>query len=199
MSSIKEFTATLANGARLTVPGRGSFLFMKNTTAPLLTRMIEVETGGRSGREVSVTMANSDKIRSAPGAEFDSIALLNSSGASATFTLIYGTGDYDRPVPDTVNVSVSVPASDALSTVADITVTTAAVISAASTTRQKCIITALASNDQTLRIGDSNVTATRGTPLAPGETIAIESGAAIYAVEQVSGTNAVAITEELVT
>lgn len=197
-SSVKEITATVAAGTRRKIPGRGSFLFAKTTTAPIKVSMIEVETGTRDGDDVTVTMSNSDKIRSAPGKEFDEIVVFNDSAAPVTFTLIYGTGDYDRPVPDTVNVAVSVPASNSVTTIARNEVTAAEEVAAFNASRTKVIVQADPANDQNIVVGDSNITTTRGIVLQPGETIAFETQGAIYAMEVVAGTNYVNILEEAI-
>ena len=95
-SSVKEFSATIAAGARYKLPARGSFLFMKSTTAAVSVSMLEVDLGTKSGRETRVTMQNSDKIRSAPGKEFDEIVLHNEGAASLTLTLMNLNSAADR-------------------------------------------------------------------------------------------------------
>ena len=199
-SSVKEFTATIAAGARTKLPGRGSFLFMKTTTGAVSVSMIENELGGASGKETRVTMQNSDKIRSAPGAEFDEIVLHNESASSVTLTIIYGDGDYDRPVPDTVNVSVSLPNAAAVTTVTDKTNIDVAnagkeLLLAANENRINAWITALDTNAEAIRIGDDNVAIDRGTPLAAGDTILWSSKSACYACSIATVNQGAAVTE----
>jgi hypothetical protein len=66
--------------------------------------------------------------------------------------------------------------------VADVTLiaTSTTQIVAALTTRLCTLISNKRTNTQTFRIGDSNVNASRGAELAPGESISIETNGAIY-------------------
>jgi len=67
-------------------------------------------------------------------------------------------------------------------------------ILAANAARRVAYITNLLGNVQTLRVGDAAAAAARGTPLAPGDTITIETTEAIYAYKPVAGNENVAVT-----
>lgn len=99
---------------------------------------------------------------------------------TASTTTISGTVAVD--IQDT-DVQVN-QAADNLVTVADVTVTAAAAaasILAANAKRYSAIITSLSSNTQEVRLGDSNTGAARGIPILPGESVNIDTTAAIYA------------------
>lgn len=94
------------------------------------------------------------------------------------------------------NVDLTKPTTGA--SIADITITNGAagaVILAANSDRHRCIVTALTTNDQELRIGpgDSAITDTRGIPLQPGESIEIEGTMAIYACTTLGSDQKVAV------
>ena len=57
---------------------------------------------------------------------------------------------------------------------------------AANTSRRKTMISSLVANIVEIRVGDSNTTASRGTPLQPGETCEIETQGAIYAFSTIA-------------
>lgn len=67
------------------------------------------------------------------------------------------------------------------------------IIAGPNAARRICYITNLTGNVQTLRIGDTNAAATNGTPLAPGETITIDTTGAVYAYKPVAGNESVAV------
>ena len=198
MSAIRTTSGILAAGARITYPLRGSFIYLREANGTLTVSASLVELGQRTGQTTKVLMSGSDKIR--PEQEYDQIQLYNASAASITYELVTGDGDYDRPIPDTINVSVSVPASDTINGTADVTISgttngTADQILAANPDRIRAIITALSTNDQTIRISGADVDSNIGVPLAAGESVAIDSTGAIWGCEESAGTNAVAIIE----
>ena len=84
--------------------------------------------------------------------------------------------------PAVAFTSVSFTKASVLDTAADVTLVAGATtaILAAAVTRRVAFITNLATNAKTMRIGDLNAGATRGIPLAPGETITVEATEAIY-------------------
>ena len=67
----------------------------------------------------------------------------------------------------------------------------------ADSNRIMAIITAPLANAEIIRIGDADVDVARGTPLSPGETIALETIAGIFVCSEIAGVNTVTITEQL--
>jgi hypothetical protein len=163
----------------------------------LNVRLRAVELAGKSGDSVELSMSQNDKVV-LPFA-YDRIELLNESGVALDIDVIFGDGDYVRPLPDVVNVAIALAGSQALDTIADVAMvdTGETQILPVNANRVRAIITALEANDVNLRIGDVDITATRGMQLKPGETIAIDSTAAIYGIEESAGTTSVAVLEEL--
>lgn len=205
MPGIAPYLRTLAAGARTKIDARGTTVFVRRTTETLLVtaRSSQVGSGEAGGQGVSYTlrMAASEKWFTAE--EFDSVTIQNTGAASTNIEILLGFGDFFRPVPDIVNVSIDVPASRQIPTTVDnaaFGVGNANLVEVLpiNLNRIVAIITALAANDQIIRIGDSNVDTDQGTPLSAGETLAIASTAAISVCEEVAGTNAVAIREETI-
>lgn len=198
MSSVKDISGTLGAGARRKIPLRGSFFYLRAATAPLDVELQLVDLGDETGQGTLVTMKPGDKIT--PKREYDSVVLLNNNAVSVDYEVTGGDGDYDRPIPDIVNVSVSVPASDTINGTADVTISgttnaTADQILTSNPDRIRAIITALAGNDQNIRISGTDVDANIGIQLAPGESVAIDSTGEIWGCEEVAGTNAVSVIE----
>lgn len=88
-------------------------------------------------------------------------------------------------------IDAEIQPPDTVATVADVTVTAgaaAASVLAQNSARKKALISSPTTNSQLIRIGDSNIGASRGTPLLQGQSIELETSAAIYAYTA-SGTN----------
>ena len=84
-------------------------------------------------------------------------------------------------IPSTADVSIAATTTDP--------------VLAANTSRVEAIITNLAVNAQTMRIGDSNAGAARGIELAPGQTIVLTTTAAISAYNPGASAESLAVLE----
>ena len=198
MSAIRTHTGTLASGARISIAARGSFIYLRDANGKLTVSAQLVNLGQKTGQTTKVIMSSADKI--SPDKEFDNVVLYNHTAASVTYELVTGDGDYDRPLPDVVNVSVSLPNAASVTTVTDKTNIDVAnagkeLLLAANENRINAWITALDTNAEVIRIGDDNVAIDRGTPLAPGDTILWSSKAACYACSIATVNQGAAVTE----
>lgn len=161
-------------------------------------RLRAVELGERTGDSVELTMRQNDKVV-LPN-QYDRIELTDEdSDEDITVDCIFGDGDYVRPLPDLINIAIAGAGSKALDTIADVAMTNVAAtqIVPANTNRICVIVSAPEANDVNLRIGDADVTATRGQPLAAGDTIAIYSEAALFGIEEAAGTTTISVLEVL--
>lgn len=142
------------------------------------------------------------------GPSFSRLFISWAAQAGETITILYTTDSPQRrfrienATADYTGVSVSgtvdveeTDNNDYRST-ADYSVpaTTAAKIREISADQKYIIVSNLASNTQTMRIGDSNVGAARGTPLAPGETLVLATSDAVWAYNPGAGAESLAIT-----
>ena len=202
-ATLKQYTATLTTSGvqqRAKINAVGTMFFVRQILPAGLrvnVRLRAVELAGKSGDSVELNMSQNDKVV-LPFA-YDRIEILNENAVAIDIDVIFGDGDYVRPLPDLVNVAVALAGSNALDTIADVAMTDAneTEILPANLNRVRAILTAPEDNDVNLRIGDVDITATRGVQLKPGETIAIDSTAAIYGIEESAGTTVVAVLEEL--
>lgn len=198
---MRPFTRTLANGEEYRIPVEGATIYMQSTTAALIVtarRTQRDRQGNQSGRELANNVSLPDKgilqwNRGDRGGEyFDEVTIRNESGGSVNFVADIGYGDISDP-PSAV--STQVPNSQ--SSTADATAGAAAAeIVAANANRRRVHIGANGNNTQYVRIGDSNITATRGVQLGPGMAITIEGTQAIYAIREAAGTVDIWILEE---
>lgn len=202
-STLKQYVTTLTTSGvkqRAKINARGTMLFIRQVLPAgnqVNVRLRAVEISGKSGDSVELNMSQNDKVV-LPFA-YDRIELTNDSGVALDVDVIYGDGDFVRPLPDLVNVAVVISGSEAIDTIPDVALNEVSEtqILPANPNRIRAIIGAPEANDVNLRIGDIDVTATRGIQLKPGETIAIDSQAAIYGIEESAGTTTVCVMEEL--
>ena len=202
-ATLKQYVATLATSGvqqRAKINAVGTMFFVRQVLPAGLkvnVRLRAVELAGKSGDSVELNMSQNDKVV-LPFA-YDRIEILNENAVAIDIDVIFGDGDYVRPLPDLVNVAIALAGSNALDTIADVAMTDAneTEILPANLNRVRAIIGAPDTNDVILRIGDVDITATRGQQLKPGETISIESTAAIYGIEESAGTTVVSVLEEL--
>lgn len=134
------------------------------------------------GSDALQFMAQGLTVEMAPGETFDKIMLDNTGGASPLVVRVgIGTGNL-RDQRLSLTGSIDVSKGDAFSTVADVLLTAAVatVIRAADTARREIIVTNLSANAAVVRIGDVNVAAARGTPIEPGESLILDTTAAVY-------------------
>lgn len=184
MPGIAAYIRTLTAGERTKIEARGSTIFVRRTTEELLVRARTTQVGSGTGVEYQARMAASEKWFTAE--EFDSVSLENTGAAETEVEILIGFGDFFRPVPDIINVQVTSAESEAVTTEVDetdIDVGQAGKkeLVPADPARVFAIITALSTNAEEIRIGDTNVDTNRGTPMAAGETIKWTSKAACFA------------------
>ena len=134
------------------------------------------------------------------GMRYDRLFITNAAQAGKTITLFYGREhtegiQIDNALIGFQNIKIDQP--DTITSITDIALVGLATtqILAAKPTRREAIITNLAANVQTMRIGDSNAGATRGIPLAPGDTLILTTTAAIHGFKPVAGNENVAAIE----
>jgi len=120
------------------------------------------------------------------GVEFSSIFVTNTAQAGEYLELMYATEaarNINIENAGAVFTSVTVSKATTLTTQADVSVGTSssAQILAANAARREAIIKNLSTNAAAIRVGDSNVAATRGVPLQPGESATLQVTTAIHA------------------
>lgn len=152
-----------------------------------------------SGETYTVRMAASEKMFTAR--EYWEITIENDGPDPLFVEFYFGEGDFFRPVPDIVNVSVVLSAASNIVTYPDETAVDignagAVEILAALPNRHKAIITALEANTDNIRIGDSTVDTDQGIQLQPGFTLAIETKGAIWACSETANGQGVSLAEE---
>lgn len=156
-----------------------SFLTADDTSGtPISDALVYLSIGGKQHQRIPLRPGSKFEIgQSVPTAKLHWDAQ-SSVGAVA----LYFSNDGSRPSAEPpVNIpSVSVDSPTGLSASADVTATanTSTTVLAANTSRVEAWITNLAAGAETLRVGDA-VSATKGTPVAPGQTIVLNTTAAI--------------------
>lgn len=136
------------------------------------------------------------------GVRFSEILITNAAQAGVVVTFVYITEA--SQALEVVNAGITIATvaftrSNTLTDTADVALGAGArtAILAANLTRRRAIITNLAAGAATIRVGNSaTVAAARGTPVLPGETIVLETTAAISAWNPGGVAQSVAVLEE---
>jgi len=146
----------------------GRFIWLKSATGQVLVK---------SDRGETAVLTAGDFVRM--DKSFTEFFVTDESGAQNDVT--FNISEQGEAGLYTTAVNLQVPGS--LIDIADklLTAATATLVLAANANRNEAIITGDAGNANSTRIGSSAVAANRGTPLAPGQTIILDTTAAIYA------------------
>ena len=162
----------------------GDFIYLHTANLPL-----QIEVDGQI-----ITMRQGDKRTVAGG--FPHFGVDNKNASNVTAVFIVGSGDYSRQAI-TGNIAVSPPTN--LQTVADVSLLASdtSLVIAANSNRNHVLITNLAGNAETIRVGDANAGAARGQPVVAGATAEINCTGAIYAHNPGTAAQSVAILEVL--
>lgn len=189
---MRPFTRTLANNAVTKIAVRGDTIYVQESSANLAFTTRKTQGGGASGTEQATNVSLPLKATLKTSTEFDEITVRNVSGGSIDFTILAGFGEVDEPP-----TAIAVQGSNALVSAADVTAGVAAtLISAANASRKRIHVQALFSNTQNVRVGDANITATRGVQLVPGMGFTFDTTAALYCIYEAAGTVQIAHVQE---
>jgi hypothetical protein len=184
MPGLAPYARILAANERQSINVRGTTVFLRLASGTVAVTVRSNQVGTKSGASYTLRMDQAEKWFHAE--EFDEIVLEDVSGAQNTVEFYIGYGDFEKPVPDIVNVQVTSAESEVVTTEVDetnIDVGNAGQVQLlpADADRVFAIITALSGNAEEIRIGDTNIDTDRGTPLDPGDTIKWTSKAACFA------------------
>lgn len=119
------------------------------------------------------------------GLAFDSVEVTSATTQTVKVVISQGEGRYQRLIGE-----VAVKKDTGLQSSPDYSLNAAAgtnYVKASNANRRAILITNLAGNTATIRVGDSSVNVSRGTPVAPGETITLETTADIYVYKPATG------------
>ncbi len=188
---IKVFSKAIGAGETVKFPS-GKFVRLI-TTSSAVTLTFYASTGEVIGDAENVQAGFRISAADLGVSGFGSVDV--TSAAAQTVTAIISTVpvDYDRL---TGSIAVTTTPPGTLDSLADdsVAAATTELIAAADTDRHELIITNLAANTATFRIGDSGAGAANGVPLAPGETLVLNTSAAVYAYNPGAAAQTLAIT-----
>lgn len=179
----KIFSYSLVAGTARRLPG-GSYLRVMTANADLTLTFFD-ESGSPFGEWVGVlggfaidAKEFSEKL-GLTTARFGSVEVLSATNQDVEIAVSRVPVFFDRL---TGTITTTQASGATVDSVADVSLAAAAttLISAADSNRRELMVANLASNTQTLRIGDSGAAAANGIPLAPGSVITLTSQAAVY-------------------
>ena len=186
----KVFSKTFTGGDTVKFPSGKYFRLITTSSAVNMTFY------GSSG-EVLAVIENLQAGLAIDAADFGvvgfgSVDITSASAQTVVAVISNMPVQYDR-LTGSIAVTTTPPAT--LDSLADDSVATVAteLIAAADTDRHELIISNLAANTATFRIGDSGAGAANGVPLAPGETLILGTSAAVYAYNPAAGAQSLSI------
>lgn len=181
-NAIRTITIDLTNArdaVELKIGGNFLWLANSNNSAALATIAFSREQGSDG---IPFRLGTAVK-----GVNFASVFITNTAQAGTTITLIYIVESHQSLEivnAGTVVATVTISKSLTLTSTADVSLLAGVktAILAANAARRSALITNLAAGAATIRVGDAaNVAAGRGIPVLPGETITLDTAAAISA------------------
>ena len=180
--SNREITRTIPANDHSDFGAQGDFIYLHTANLPL-----KVNVNGSV-----LTMRQGDKRRIEGG--YPHFSVDNENGAAVTCTFVVGKGDYNRQA---VTGSVSVETPTSIETTADVSMVATATteVKGVNTARSEIMITNLKANTQTMRVGDINAGAARGQPLEPGQTLTLNTTAAVHAYNPGASAESVTVLE----
>ena len=125
---------------------------------------------------------------------FEKISVLSDTDQSVVIAVTNGRIDDGRL---SITAPVKQDVGDTLTTFADVALAAGATtqIVAANPARREVMISNLASNSQTIRVGNASTSASQGLELAPGAAIILSTTAAVYGYNPGSSAQSVAVME----
>ena len=117
MPGLAPYKRKLNANQRATINARGTTVFLRKAQGELSVTLRSNAVGTKTGASYTLRMEQAEKWFHAE--EFDSVILEDESGNANEIELYIGYGDFEKPVPDIVNVQVTSAESEAVSTEAD--------------------------------------------------------------------------------
>lgn len=197
MPGLAPYKAILAIGQRVSISARGTTIFLRKASGELDVTVQSLAVGDADGAQYSLRMEQAEEWLHAD--TFDKIVLVNESGIINTVEMYLGFGRFIKPVPDIVNVQLTSSASGTAETIAnkvniDVGNAGQEELLPQDDTRIQAFITALAANAEEIIVGDTNITETRGTPIAAGDSLLWTSKAACFACSVATANQGAALT-----
>lgn len=158
----RDIKKIIEAGAHQNVAAAGDYIHLKSTSGP-----VRIDIGGRS-----VDMSAGDKMKSH---DFRGFVVHNDTVADITCIFVVGEGDFTQGAS---TGEVTVTKASNFDGVDDVVLAAAAdnLLLAADDTRRTAYITNLSGNGVSIRVGGTGSnSATKGTPVAPGETLTLNT------------------------
>ena len=169
----KTYSYDIAAGAAVDIRARGNYVRCVEANADF-----ELAIDG----EIAGFFAKGIGYQTIDGEEFREVRAINNSGAPLSLKISIGFGRIqDSRASFGGSLKLAVPVT--LQDVADKALVAGVVTQVVpqNTSRREVLITNLASNSAIIRVGSASVSGTRGTELTPGQTLTLDTTAAVYA------------------
>lgn len=185
----------LSAGIRTAVPSPGRFFMLIETSAPLDVEFTKERSPIREkGRDVEAGYKSRPDPSQPPDGltqSFDGLVFTSATAQTIRYAISDRDGDYARIATD-----VNIEPAGALSSIADVATSSAAatLVAAASAARLRLSLRNISAVN--CRVGDSAITTSRGMQLRPGETITLETSAAVYIIRETTDVTVSVLSED---
>lgn len=193
---VKVFSYALSSGVEKVFPG-GRFLRVITADAAIditfydeSNQPIGQAVGVLGGFQIGIEPHDLDKASRLIG--FAKVGITSATNQTITVAISRQPIQYDRL---TGSISSTIASGTTLDSVADVSVnaTTTTQVAAANANQKSVTIKNLSNNTAAFRIGDIGAGAANGHELNPGESITIETTAAVYGYNSHSGAQSVSV------
>jgi hypothetical protein len=170
--AFRMFKTTLANGASQKFTVEGNF-FMYYEGVGSIDAVIN-----NSNKFDNLVPGVAMKL--SPGQEFKDVTVTNTSGATQSLRLVIGFGDF---IDIRSLVSINNVQADTITPSTDVSVGAAATLITPQDAEQRTVlITVPDTAANGIRVGNASVTATNGVHVGVGQSISLETNAAVYGI-----------------
>lgn len=196
MPGLAPYKRTLTANQRTTIDARGTTIFLRKATGELQITVTSLAVGDADGATYTLRMEQAEEWLHAD--TFDQIIVKNTLAVDNAIELYLGFGRFIKPVPDIVNVQVTLGVNGAAGSIDDKINIDALQIGKEELLpldddRLEAYITALSTNTEEIRVSDTAVDSDHGTPLAPGETLIWKGPHAVFACSLTAANQAAAV------
>lgn len=175
LRAFRVHSVALAAGATEVINATGNYIAALTATGAF---SIGLDDNGLTPWEAGLS-ANLE-----PGETYSKVRITDLSGAPNTVEMCLGYGQFkDARFTLLGSITTSPTKATAFASVPDVVCGAAGqtILAVALATRRQLIVSNLAANASTIRVGDVGAAAGEGVELAPGQTLIVDTAAAVYA------------------
>lgn len=171
---MNTYSQVLLANVPIVLPGGEVFQLIEAAAA------CDITFYGDNNRPISTARGVMSGLKVRPKEPFRNVSIVSATGQTIKAAIGDGDGEYNRTAGE-VDSNAVIPAGFEGETDVALTNGAATLVAAANASRAEITITSILANTVEIRVGgQTTAAADKGTPLQPGESMTIETTAAIY-------------------